>query len=194
MAQDYPGFLTEFQRAYVRGEKNLDDHSNPSVVKRRLRNRISGAEKDEALLEESDEEWVSDVLHRAPRNVHDPRGDDAPMTDEAVESYQGAAKAKAESVGVQSDSIELILETLEADIEEVQQKLEATEDGFRDEVVRELVQDTYTELFAKVFVMSCDGMVEGWADDVDTKEVVEVMIESIWPTKEQVLESAKEQL
>lgn len=50
---DYRGFLTPTQREYLRGEKSLEDYSNPAQFKKRIRDRYRGAQMDAALLEQS---------------------------------------------------------------------------------------------------------------------------------------------
>lgn len=193
MAQEYPGFLTDKIRAYVRGDKDISEDSNPSREKGRFRERLNGAKRDWALIQTSEQEWVRDQLLKSNRNIHDPRGLQAPMTNEAVEQNRQAAKAQADSVGLDGDGIEGVFDEMEGKLEKVKEEFDDG-DSLTDDEMKTAVQEVYQDLFAATFIETVDSMLDGWAGNVDKEEVVEGFIRGAWPEQERVLESAKKQL
>lgn len=185
MAQEYPGFLTDRFREYLRGEQDITDSPNPSRERGEFRERFAGAKRDMALIQTSQEEWVKKELLKAERNVHDPRGLNAPMTDKAIDRNYNAAKAQSESVGVESGGVEDVLDKM-------QQKIEDVDSDFEDQMQQE-IQQIYEELFAAAFVETVAGMLEGAAGNSEKQEIVEGLIEGAWPKKEEVLQTAREQ-
>lgn len=103
---DKYGFLTPTQRDYLRGEKDLDDYSNPSQFKKRIRQRIQQAQRDWELLNES-EVMDEEELQRALRNINHGKGFDKTMVpDEIQEATKAAGKAQAHAtVGKELDPL-----------------------------------------------------------------------------------------
>lgn len=193
MAQEYPGFLTDTIRAYVRGDKQISSSSNPSRDKKRFRERISGAKRDWALIQTSDQDWVHDQLLQSNRNLHDPRGLQAPMTEEAVTQNRQAAKAQADSVGLDADSLEGLFADMDGEIDQLKAEMDGG-DGLSNDEMEANVQAMFQELFASCFVHTIDTMMDGWAGSVDKQEVVRGFIEGAWPDQQSVLDSAEKQL
>lgn len=194
MSWDYPGFLAPRHRKYLAEEDGYDfsEHSNPSQFRKEIRQRWNGANQDKELLGASDIISREDLM-QAPRNIHDPRGTQAPMTEQRMGEAQTATKAQAQSVGLETDSLEAIFGEMRQEMMEAQDEIKEA-DGVSREEMSKNVREIYRRLFAHAFVATIDGMLEGAAGSVDKKAVVEGLIKGAWPERDQVLETALQEL
>lgn len=172
MAQEYPGFLTESQRKYLRGDKDISEHSNPSVVRGRIRHRLSGMLEDLKLVQES--KFMN--------------GDNLAKTTFGTENYQqlgrqgletdqvetGMASAKGISQLYGGEFIQNLTDTLE--------ELEVDGDLNNEDDLTEAVQELYVENVIGVMVDSMD------AYGVDEEPVIRDFIRNVWPEKDKALE------
>lgn len=177
MARD-TGFLTESQREYLTGEKDLDDHSNPWQFKSRIRKRVNGSFEDLALLRESPY-WSDEDHEKIARDPLQPNtGVLASMDTDTKERHIDGVRSQAKIYG---DSVQGFVEAIE-NMDEIDGSWQDSDD-----MEREL-----KNVFARQVVHVVDDVLNlVGVSDRDTKMEI---FEDAWPDREQVVKVANEEL
>jgi len=104
----HPGFLTPTQRKYLDGERDIEEHANPSVLRRRIRDRVAGYYKDWELLNQTDLDWHKPLRDKSnPHSESDEVGMPAENDEMAFNGMKGQLEAlEAEDTG---EALEKIL-------------------------------------------------------------------------------------
>lgn len=133
MAQDYRGFLTETQRDYLRGDRDIGEHSNPSMLKRRIRERMAGAQRDWELLARTEFEFDNPLRDKS-NHLADPAG----IPDARLSTGYGAMQAQAEAY-------------------EAGESTEITDNQLREAAAGDMDLDSIPETFAEKYVEQLEG-------------------------------------
>lgn len=169
MARNY-GFLTERDREYLTGEKDINSLSNPRDKKQDIRKSITAAEQDYQLLARSpywtdeDFEQVWTPQERNTGIMRQMRGSDV---ETAVESTIGQSQ-------IYGDAVRGIAEDL--------QDLDISGDWQDEEGLESAVQEMFVSNIVRVFedVLAVIGATD--------EEIVREFFRDVWPDKERALE------
>lgn len=188
MVQDYPGFLTESQRDYLRGEKDLDDHSNPSQFRRRVRNRINGMQKDLMLLNWSPHFDEDDLA----KTVRDPGsyqqlGRGVEMSDEQIEQSIEIAEAMSKIYGANAvvELSNLLRQMTEGDQKDIEEELDDMDGDDMETAIREMYVREIASQTAEVLRNSGVS---------NPEDVVIDFFESLWPDRSRAIRIAKSEV
>lgn len=170
--------MTESQREYLTGEKDLDDHSNPWQFKSRIRKRVNGSFEDLALLRESPY-WSDEDHEKIARDPLQPNtGVLGAMDADTKEKHIGGVRSQANIYG---DSVRRFAEAIE-NIDEIDDGWQEGED--KEKMVK--------EMFARQVVHVIDDVLN--IVGVSNKETKMEIFEDAWPDRGQVVDVAKEEL
>lgn len=170
------GFLTNGQRKYLTGEKDLDEHPNKWEFKKRVRKRISGSFDDLELLRQSPY-WTDEDFAKVARETRQPNtGILEPMDDNTVEQHLDGVKSQSKIYG---DAVHNMAE----DIEEIE--LEGDWDD-TEEQVQEIFVQHITDVMTDVLNVVTEGDI--------TDDVTEEFFEDVWPDRDRALEIVQREL
>ncbi|QIO22404.1 hypothetical protein [Haloarcula sp. JP-L23] len=170
------GFLTPGDREKLTGEQSLEDYSNVSEWKKRVRNSITGVYEDMALLEASPY-WTSDDFAKVFRNANNNTAVLSPLSIEGRENGISGVRAQTKIYG---DTINNFAENLEdLDIGSSWQDTEEVEREVQEMFVRN-VTTVITDVLHLV----------GATDD----DVIREFFEDVWPERERALEIVEDEL
>lgn len=172
MAQEYPGFLTESQRKYLRGERDITEHSNPSVVRARIRERVSGSLRDLQLVKNA--EWMNgENLAKTIYGNNISQVGRHGISDEQVKQGQDVAEGVAQLYG--SEFVENLTEQLE--------ELEVEADGIE---TADDMEGFVQELFISNSIAVMIDALRSYG--LNEKTVIRDFISNVWPDRDKALD------
>lgn len=171
-----PGILTPADRDKLTGKQSLDDYSNVSTWKGRIRESIRQANDDMSLLQASPH-WDDDDFLKIYRDSHRNTNLVGPLSMEGVEKGADSATAQSKIYG---DAVQKMAEELEnVDIDGSWQESDDMQQAVQQMFVRNIVR-VFTDVLE----------VQGVTDD----DVVREFFEDVWPEKERALDIVENEL
>lgn len=180
-----PGFLTKADREKLRGKQDMDEYSNVSQWKGRVRESLAQAYRDKALLEESSL-WDDEDHMKVLRETHKNTPLTPPLSEDDIDRGISVMLAEAKTYEIDlalflADELEDISESEEIE-KEIQKRI--TEDMRPKRKANEL-----RKMFAHF-------VVKEWLDTFSTgnvsrpDEVVEDLVD-IWPDRDTMRSEAE---